>query len=140
MTTAFITGSTGYMGSRLARRLLARGHAVRALVRPGSEQRAPRGCEVVLGDALDGRSYAASMRPGDTLVHLVGVAHPSPALAEEFRTVDLASVRAASHAARQAGAAHFIYVSVAQPAPIMQAYVAARAEGETLVRAMGIPA
>jgi uncharacterized protein YbjT (DUF2867 family) len=35
---------------------------------------------------------------------------------------------------------HFIYVSVAHPAPIMRAYVAVRQEGEALVNASGIPA
>lgn len=34
---------------------------------------------------------------------------------------------------------HFVYLSVAQPAPLMHAYLAARAEGETLLRASGIP-
>ena len=37
----FITGGTGYLGSRLIPRLVARGHAVRALVRPGSEGKLP---------------------------------------------------------------------------------------------------
>jgi uncharacterized protein YbjT (DUF2867 family) len=35
---------------------------------------------------------------------------------------------------------HIVYVSVAQPAPLMHEYVAARMEGEGLVRASGIPA
>jgi uncharacterized protein YbjT (DUF2867 family) len=35
---------------------------------------------------------------------------------------------------------HFVYVSVAHPAPVMRAYIAVREEGETLVRASGIPA
>jgi len=33
-----------------------------------------------------------------------------------------------------------VYVSVAHPAPVMQAYVAARVEAEALVAATGIPA
>jgi len=32
----FIAGGTGYMGSRLIPLLVARGHEVKALVRPGS--------------------------------------------------------------------------------------------------------
>jgi len=35
---------------------------------------------------------------------------------------------------------HLLYLSVAQPAPVMQAYIAARAEGERLIRASGIAA
>ena len=39
----FLTGGTGYMGQRLIPTLMARGHRVRALVRPGSERKLPDG-------------------------------------------------------------------------------------------------
>jgi uncharacterized protein YbjT (DUF2867 family) len=35
---------------------------------------------------------------------------------------------------------HFVYLSVAHPAPVMNAYIGARMEGETLVRASGLAA
>jgi nucleoside-diphosphate-sugar epimerase len=136
----FLTGGTGYLGTRLAKRLLARGHGVRALVRAGSERKVPPGVEVVPGDALDARTYADRIAPCDTFVHLVGVAHPSPAKAAAFRDIDLAGIREAAPAAAAARVAHFVYVSVAQPAPVMQAYVAVRAEGERLVRETGLAA
>jgi uncharacterized protein YbjT (DUF2867 family) len=129
----FITGGTGYMGQRLIPRLLARGHEVRALVRPGSEKKLPRGCMPVIGNALDGGSYAHHISPADTFVQLVGVAHPSPAKAAEFRQVDLPSGLGAVQAAASAGIRHFVYVSVAQPAPMMHAYLAVRAECETAI-------
>lgn len=136
----FITGGTGYLGRRLIPRLLDRGHRVRALVRPGSEAHLPPGAEPVLGDALHGVSYAGAVGPADTFVHLVGVPRPSPAKAQEFLRVDLASVVAAVPAAVTAGVRHFIYVSVAQPAPVMQAYVSARARGEEIIRESGLAA
>ena len=43
-------------------------------------------------------------------------------------------------AAREAGIGHFIYLSVAQPAPMMEAFIAVRAEGEALIRASGMRA
>jgi uncharacterized protein YbjT (DUF2867 family) len=52
----------------------------------------------------------------------------------------LASARAAVLAARSAGAARFVYVSVAHPAPAMKAYIAARCEGEALIQASGLNA
>ncbi len=46
----FITGGTGYLGSRLIPRLPERGHRVSALVRPGSPSKPPAGVRAVLGD------------------------------------------------------------------------------------------
>jgi len=136
----FVTGGTGYMGSRVIPELLRRGHRVRALVRPGSEAKLPKECERVAGNALDAETFAGLVAPADTLLHLIGVAHPSPTKAAEFRSVDLASASASAKAASAAGISHFVYVSVAQPAPVMKAYAEARAKGEAAIRATGISA
>jgi uncharacterized protein YbjT (DUF2867 family) len=137
----FVAGGTGYIGRPLVALLLSRGHAVRALVRPGSEGKLPAGATPVAGDALRAETFAAAVAPAKTFVQLVGVSHPSPAKATEFRSVDLASLRSSAEAAVRAGVDHFVYLSVAQPAPaIMRAYAAARAEGEAIVRAMGMKA
>ena len=140
MANVFITGGTGYIGSRLIPELLRRGHAVRALVRNGSDAKLPAGATIVRGNALDLGTFAGQVAPSDTFVQLVGVAHPSPAKARQFRDVDLVSVTASAAAARGAGVRHFIYLSVAQPAPVMRDYIAVRAEGERLVRETGIAA
>jgi len=140
MHNVFLTGATGYIGSRLAAQLLARGHAVRALVRETSIGKLAAGCEPVSGNALHAPSYARSVAPADTFVHLVGVPRPNPTKAAEFRRIDLASALEAVNAARGAGVQHFVYVSVAQPAPVMRAYIAARAEAEAGIRASGMNA
>lgn len=140
MSGVFITGGTGYLGQRLVPLLLAKGLPVRVLVRPGSERKVPPGAELVPGDALDGHSFAGRVQPAATMVHLVGVSHPAPWKARLFRTVDLASVSASLDAARSAGVRHFVYVSVAHPAPVMKAYVAVREECEALVRRSGLDA
>jgi uncharacterized protein YbjT (DUF2867 family) len=136
----FVTGGTGYMGRRVIPALLARGHRVRALVREGSKARLPPGCEAVVGNALDEKTFASRVAPANTFLQLIGVAHPSPAKAAEFREVDLASARASAKAAAAAGVSHFVYVSVARPAPVMKAYVETRAEGEAAIRAAGLNA
>jgi uncharacterized protein YbjT (DUF2867 family) len=136
----FLTGGTGYIGRRLIPRLVGRGHRVRALVRAGSESKLPPGAEPIVGDALDAASFADRVAPADTFVQLVGVAHPSPAKAALFRTVDLASAVASADAAARAGCAHFVYVSVARPAPVMKAYQKARAEAEETLRSRGLNA
>lgn len=128
------------MGTRLIPQLLARGHKIRALTRKGSQGKLPAGCEIVIGNALEKDSFAHLVQPSDTFVQLVGVPHPSPSKGEQFRAIDLVSVRASVAAAAGAGIQHFVYVSVAQPAPIMKDYIAVRAEGESLLRASGLNA
>jgi len=120
------------------RELIARGHDVRALVRPGSEGKLPPGAQAVVGDALG--DFAVLIPPADTLVHLVGTPHPGPHKAREFRAVDLASIQASVAAAKRAGIRHLVYVSVAHPAPAMHAYIAARKEGEGLIAQSGLSA
>jgi uncharacterized protein YbjT (DUF2867 family) len=136
----FVTGGTGYLGRPLIQTLLRRGYRVRALVRRGSERLLPEAALPIVGDALDAATFAPAIPVAATVVHLVGTPHPNPSKAAEFRRVDLASIRATVSAAGRAGARHLVYVSVAHPAPVMRAYVAARQEGEALVRASGIPA
>lgn len=128
------------MGTRVIPTLVARGHRVRALTRAASRGRVPAGAEPIVGNALDAASIATALRPEDTLLHLVGTPHPSPAKAKEFVDVDLQSVRAAVEAARAAGVSHIVYVSVAQPAPVMRAFLEVRAEGERLIRESGVAA
>jgi len=135
----FITGATGYIGQRLVPELLARGHAVRALVREGSERKLPAGAVAVRGNPLDRTTFAAQVTAGDTFIQLVGVPHPSPKKAQQFRDIDLVSVTESTAVASAAKVAHFIYLSVAQPAPIMRDYVDVRAAGERMLRESGIP-
>jgi nucleoside-diphosphate-sugar epimerase len=138
--SVFIAGGTGYMGHRLIPCLLERGHEVRALVRPGSEKKLPAGCTPVSGNALDGASYAGKVAPSDTFVQLVGVAHPSPAKAAQFRQIDLPSGLGAVAAAQLAGIRHFIYLGVAHPAPMMYAYIAVRTECEAAIESADLNA
>jgi uncharacterized protein YbjT (DUF2867 family) len=112
--SVFIAGGTGFIGRHVIPALLGRGHHVRALVRAGSEHKLPLGCDLVTGDPL----------------HLIGVPSPSPAKASQFFNIDLPAAREAIDAAAEARIRHFVFVSVAQPAPIMKAYQQARAQAE----------
>lgn len=136
----FITGGTGYLGGSLIPVLLERGHRVRALIRSGSKGVLPPGCEIVSGNALDANTYKHLIRPADTFVHLVGVPHPSPSKGAEFRKVDLVSGREAITAAAEVGVPHFVYLSVAHPAPMMKDYIAVRVECEALIQQRGLNA
>jgi uncharacterized protein YbjT (DUF2867 family) len=140
VSTVCVTGGTGYIGSRLIPLLTDRGHELRAVVRPGSEKKIPGKVSIVAADPLIEGSYTESIRGCDAFVHLIGVSHPSPAKAAQFRGIDLPSVQVAVKAARDAGIRHFIYLSVAHPAPMMEAFIAVRVEGEALLRASAVPA
>jgi len=129
----FVTGATGYIGRQLTAALVARGHDIRALVRPESLGRAPAGVTTVVGNALDASTFGSAVTGSDTIVHLVGTPHPSPSKAAEFQRVDLPSILASVEAARRAHAAHLVYVSVAHPAPVMHAYIEVRSAGERAI-------
>jgi hypothetical protein len=135
----FITGATGYIGQRLTAALVARGHRVRALARPGSVGRIATGAAAVVGNALDASTFA-SAQPPITIVHLVGTPHPSPSKAAEFQRIDLPSILASVEAARRARATHLVYVSVAHPAPVTHAYIEARSAGERAIADAGLTA
>jgi uncharacterized protein YbjT (DUF2867 family) len=136
----FITGGTGYMGRRLIPLLLRRGHTVTAVAREGSQRKIPAGCEAIVADVLDRTTWENHLRPFHTLVHLVGVAHPSPSKTLEFVDIDLRSAREAIQAAHNAQVEHFVYVSVAQPAPAMKSYVMVRAACEAAIQEAGLRA
>jgi nucleoside-diphosphate-sugar epimerase len=135
MKDVFITGGTGYMGKRLIRRLLEKGHNITALVRKGSENKLPKGAEAVYANPFDPQSFQGLIPADAVFVQLLGVAHPSPKKAKQFIEVDLRSVRASVEAAAAANVSHFIYVSVNQvPSRIMNAYQQVRKEGESYCR------
>ncbi len=131
MKTVFITGATGYIGKQLTKLLLQRGHKVIALVRKGSEHKVITGAEVVIADPFDPNSFQSFIPKEAVFVQLLGVAHPSPKKARQFKEIDLRSVRASVDAAAIAEVSHFIYISVAMaPSKIMAAYQSVRKEGE----------
>ena len=109
-------------------------------MRKGSETKLPGGATPVLAGALQVDAYRDHVPSSDAFVHLIGVAHPSPAKAKEFQEIDLVSARVAVKAAHDAGVGHFIYLSVAQPAKMMQAFITVRSEGEKMIRATRMPA
>jgi dihydroflavonol-4-reductase len=75
MTRVLITGATGFIGSHVARELLAAGYEVRALVRPAAPKRAARNpldprLEVAPGDLRDPKSLRDALAGCELLVHV----------------------------------------------------------------------
>jgi uncharacterized protein YbjT (DUF2867 family) len=79
-----VTGATGYVGGRLVPQLLARGHAVRCMVRdPARLQGRPWAAqaEIVRGDVLDADSLVpvlAGIEVAYYLVHSLGTGPDLP--------------------------------------------------------------
>ncbi len=139
MKPVFITGATGYIGRRLTKKLLEQGHSVTALVREGSETKVPAGAKIITADPFKAASFQTLIPEEAVFVQLLGVPHPSPKKAKQFREIDLRSVKASADAAATAGASHFIYISVAMtPSKLMAAYQAVRHEGEEYCKQKGL--
>src|SRR4026207_470475 len=109
----FITGGTGYIGSRLIAVLVKKNFRVNVLARNSSEKKVPRKANVSLGNARDASTFADKILSSTIFIHMIGVAHPSPRKKQQFIDVDLKSIQKSVIAAKDKGIGHFIYISVA---------------------------
>ncbi len=135
-----VVGGTGQLGGRIARELLSKRQAVRALCRAGSGYGALRrmGAEIVTGDLKDPASLAAACAGVDTVITTATAARRGGD--DTIESVDLLGTRSLIDAARAAGVARFLYVSVygADPgAPIP--FVAAKGKSNAYLKASGMP-
>ncbi|MGA7981714.1 MAG: hopanoid-associated sugar epimerase [Chromatiaceae bacterium] len=111
--TALVTGATGFVGSAVARELLAQGQQVRVLVRPTSDRRNLQGLdiEVYVGDLRDRMSLEHALRECDALFHVAAdyrLWTPDPAAL--YRT-NVDGTRTLMEAAAQAGVGRIVYTS-----------------------------
>ena len=124
-----VTGGTGFLGKNVARRLAARGHALRMLTRSGSDLAGlPEGAEIARGDVTDLDSLRRAAAGCEAVLHmaaLVKVWVPDPS---RFEAVNVGGLRNVLEAARGASArlvytSSFIAVGPAGPAPVDEAQV-----------------
>ncbi|WP_049890809.1 NAD-dependent epimerase/dehydratase family protein [Natrinema versiforme] len=71
--TAAVTGATGFLGSRLCDRLLAKGWTVRGLSRPTSDRGDLEGVEWYVGDLSDRETLRDLVDGADAVFHLAGI-------------------------------------------------------------------
>lgn len=108
-----VTGATGFVGSAVARVLLARGHQVRVMVRPTSDRRNLAGLdvEIVIGDLTDPASLARAVAGCRYLAHVAAdyrIWVPDP---EAMLRANLDGSVAMLRAAAAAGVERSVYCS-----------------------------
>jgi len=111
--TTLITGATGFVGSALANKLLARSERVRVLVRATADRRnlESLAVEIAIGDLTDPASLAAAVKGCDTLFHVAADYRlwvPDPAAM--FRS-NVEGTRQLMIAAAEAGVRRIVYTS-----------------------------
>ncbi len=110
----FVTGASGFIGANLVQELVAQGHEVRALIRPGADVRGLQGAahEAVHGDVTDkSDKLAAAMRGCDWVFHVAAsYALWLPDYAPMYRT-NVVGTQKMLKAAGNAGASRIVYTS-----------------------------
>lgn len=114
-----VTGVSGQVGAAVARALVARGDAVRGLVRDPARAPALPGMSLCAGDLSQPEALAAAVQGVEAVVHCAGVVSFAPARAEEQRAVNVEGTRALLDAAAKAGCRRFLLTSsIAAGGPI----------------------
>jgi len=135
----FITGGTGYIGSRLIPLLAQRNHSVRALVRNGSEGKLPSDFRTIEGNALDESTFVDKIQPPTRSSSLSASRIPAHPRVKVPRDRSCLGPRLRG-SCRTSGRPSFLYLSVAHPAPTMKDYIVVRCEGESLLKTSGLNA
>jgi dihydroflavonol-4-reductase len=110
---SLVTGATGFLGSAVMRCLLAAGHEVRVLVRPGSNRKNLENfpIEITEGDLLDHPSLKRAVNDCDNLFHVAADYRlwvPDP---EIMHKINVIGTQALIIAAAEAGLQRIVYTS-----------------------------
>jgi dihydroflavonol-4-reductase len=105
-----VTGATGFIGWHVARRLLTRGHTVRALVRPTSKVRELE-LEVVSGDLRDSASLERAVTGCGLVFHIAADYRLWAKDPGELYRSNVEGTRNLLTAARHAGVERVVYTS-----------------------------
>lgn len=127
-----VAGGSGYVGSRLVRRLVATGDEVRVLSRSGGEV---EGASAVAADVRDARALASALAGAEALVYLVhGLGAP------DFEEQDRAAAHTVVEAAASADVGRIVYLGGLAHGDGLSPHLASRQEVGAILRAGPVPA
>ncbi len=109
-----LTGSTGYLGSRIAHALVDRGDHFRVLVRNPDRLGlvpAEAHCEIVAGDLRDGNTLADAMRGVKQVIHSAALVKMWVSEKQEFWRTNIDGLKSLLEAADRAGVERVVYTS-----------------------------
>ena len=155
MTRILVTGASGFIGRALVCELADVGHSVRAAMRQPADI-FPRSVEVIgVSDLTRPLEWRPLLKNVETVVHLAGIAHAGPEIAEQtYDRVNRLATTELAAAAKTIGIGHLVFMSSvrAQSGPISRdvlretdaphptdAYGRSKLRAEDAVRAAGVP-
>lgn len=113
--TILLTGANGFLGSHVARELLARRYVVRALVRPGSNRSTlpELPIDLVEGDIGNADDVLNATKGCAGVIHAAALAQVNPARDPAIRAVNKTGTEHVLRAAKQHGVRRLVYVGTA---------------------------
>jgi len=131
-----ITGSTGFIGSRLARRLVSAGIPVRALARSSSATVVP-GAELVVGDLTDRASLERACDGASAVISCAAITGDKKGPYDHVNDKGITALAEVATAAGVGRLIHFGGLDTAgsKPGP----YLSGRRRGEEGLKAAGVP-
>ncbi len=111
--TTLVTGAAGFLGSHVARQLVARGEEVRVLIRASSSNRAISDLplEYVTGDLRDARSLERAMKGVQRVFHVAADYRLWAKRSQDIYDSNVGGTKNVLAAAKAAGVAQLIYTS-----------------------------
>src|SRR5438874_10869264 len=108
-----VTGGSGFLGANLVQELVARGHHVRALLRPESDLRGLQGAdfERVNGDVSDRKKLVATARGCEWCFHVAASYHLWLRDYAPMYAANVEGTRNVIEAATTAGCSRIVYTS-----------------------------
>jgi farnesol dehydrogenase len=109
-----LTGATGYLGSGIARELIARRRPFRVLVRDATRLRfdpAACHCEVAMGDLRDLEALRSAVQGVDAVIHTAALVKMWVSDRRDFWRVNVEGLQNLLQAAAQAGVERVVYTS-----------------------------